>query len=100
MFLKRLALAPADLLGAGREPAKKITVFFSGPVTKALPCPPQNVFQNFFRASKTVFFLSGQSLIPLLPLSGQDTKKRELFFAASLIPLVTPPLVQPLVLIL
>ena len=53
-----------------RKAAKNI--IFSGPAT-----------ETFFRASKKViFFLSGQALTPLIPLSGQATKKMN-FFEAS-----------------
>ena len=70
---------------------KKLSLFFSGPSTKALPLLPSSLVAKLFRGffcdfflelqKKVVFFLSSQGQTPPPFLSGRATN----FFAASFI---------------
>ena len=71
-----------------RESAKKVIFLVARPL-RPYP-PPPSLVATFFGGGfflefqKKFFLLSGQALSPLPPLTGQESKKKNLFFAASL----------------
>ena len=65
-----------------------MTVFFSGPATKAPPPPLELIGYKkfsrlFFRASKNGLFLSGQALTPPHPLLVAGPLKKDSYFSSA-----------------